>query len=476
MKIFDSMTQELKDVSEISEKNKIRLFVCGPTVYDDPHIGHARTYISFDIITRWLKHKGFNVFYLQNITDVDDKIINRAKERDLTPKELSGKYEQEYYEIMKSINVGNVSKYAKASDYIPEIIDQIKRLIKKGFAYETESGVYFEVEKFDGYGKLSKQDTSQMKVGARIEIDEKKKNPIDFALWKKSKIQPGGGLFKKFKLVDGDPMWKSPWGWGRPGWHIEDTAITEKEFGPQYEIHGGASELKFPHHEAEIAQEESVSGKSPMVKAWMHTGVLLVENKKMSKSLKNFIKIEDFIDEYNENILRFMIARYSYRAPVNYSKQVAEESKKSLMSIINFLNKISFVIKNKKETKPSEDFDLDKYKKDFEVSMDNDFNTPEAISSIFSLIKDMEPNVYNIGVKKLENIYNFVSDYLGILGIKNIKPEYKEIDEIKDKLEERNNAKENKNFDKSDKLRDEIEKLGYIIEDTPLGQYIVYNE
>ena len=265
--IYNTMTREKEELKV--KNNKIKLFVCGPTVYDYSHIGHARTYISFDVIVRYLKHEGYSVFYLQNITDIDDKIIKRAKERGEDPLELSHRFEKEYLNDMKRLNVNNVNFYARATEHMDEIINQVQTLIDKGYAYDTESGVYFDVSAYEDFGKLSNRNLDDLQDNARVQTDSNKRDPKDFALWKKQ---------------DEEPYWESPWGNGRPGWHIEDTAITEAYFGPQYDVHGGGLDLIFPHHDAEIAQMEAASGKKPLVQYWMHTGFLNVRGEKMSKS------------------------------------------------------------------------------------------------------------------------------------------------------------------------------------------------
>ncbi|MEK7146691.1 MAG: cysteine--tRNA ligase, partial [Patescibacteria group bacterium] len=279
LKIYNTLSGKKESLKKPANR-ALKLFVCGPTVYDYSHIGHARTYLFFDIFARYLKSLGFKTFYLQNITDIDDKIINRANREKKNISAVARFFEKEYYRDMKTLAVESVDCYGKAGDFIKEIQRQIQTLVKKGFAYKTKNGVYFEVKKFKNFGKLSRQNLNALRPGWRIEPDPGKKDPLDFALWKFSEQKP---------------YWPSLWGKGRPGWHIEDTAITGKIFGSQYDLHGGGNDLKFPHHEAEIAQAESASGKKPFVKIWLHTGFLLVNGEKMSKSLGNFITIKDFL-------------------------------------------------------------------------------------------------------------------------------------------------------------------------------------
>jgi cysteinyl-tRNA synthetase (EC 6.1.1.16) len=291
MQIFDTLSRDFKELKTVNGK-RLNVFVCGPTVYDKPHLGHARTYIFFDIFIRYLRYKGLRPFYLMNITDIDDKIINKANSENVPYNEISRRYSTEFFKIMKALRNESVNYYAFATDFINEIISQIERLMEKGYAYETSDGVYYSVEKFQDYGKLSHQDITQLKAGARVETNENKKNPLDFALWKKRKPN--------------EPYWNSPWGEGRPGWHIEDTAITERFFGYHYDLHGGGIDLVFPHHEAEIAQMEAISGKPPLVDYWVHTGHLSVENVKMSKSLGNFITVEEILKSYWPESVRLM--------------------------------------------------------------------------------------------------------------------------------------------------------------------------
>ncbi len=336
-------------------KQKIKLFVCGPTVYDAAHIGHARTYIAFDVIVKYLRQNGYNVFYLQNITDIDDKIINRAKEKNIAPEKLARRFEKEYLDDIKSLKINGVTKYARATDHIKEIIGQVTRLIKKGCAYKIEDGIYYDISKFKGYGKLSKRTILQAEDGvSRIDESKDKKNKGDFCLWKLSK--------------PGEPSWPSPWGKGRPGWHIEDTAITEKYFGPQYDIHGGGRDLIFPHHEAEIAQMEAISGKSPLVKYWLHSGFLTVNGQKMAKSLGNFITIRDFLKENSARFLRFLVVKAHYRSPIDYNEKLILQTKRGLEKIDEFIEKIRN-IKSKKQVKEVNLFSTSAYASVFEKAM-----------------------------------------------------------------------------------------------------------
>jgi cysteinyl-tRNA synthetase len=442
-----------KDVLEPRKKNLLELFVCGPTVYDYPHLGHARTYIAFDIIVKYLKESGYNVFYLQNITDIDDKIIKRAKETNTTPRELAKRFEKEYLKDMKDLKISSVKKYARATDHIKEIISQIKRLEKKGFAYKTSDGIYYDIKKFKDYGKLSKRTTAQAEDGvSRIDDSIEKKNKGDFCLWKFSK--------------EGEPEWPAPFGKGRPGWHIEDTAISEKFFGNQYDIHGGARDLIFPHHEAEIAQMEAVSGKSPMVKYWLHTGFLTIEGRKMSKSLGNFITIKDFLKNNSARTLRFLIAKTHYRSPLNYTDNLLVQTERELERIDEFTDKLKTQKCSQKQPK------LKIPTREFKEAMEDDFNTPKAIAAIFELVKNgnslIDQNLLSKEDKK--NALGFLKEADKIF---NVLFWPKEKDTTPKKVQElaelREKYRKEKNWTGADKVREEISRLGWQIEDTESG-------
>jgi len=465
----------IKEPLEPIYKNRINLFVCGPTVYDDSHIGHARTYISFDVVARYLKYKGFSVFYLQNITDVDDKIIQRAIELQVSPTMLARKFEKRYLEDMRALGVTNVNYYARATEHIPEIIDQIERLVEKGFAYETETGVYFDESRFEDFGKLSHQTAEDLKKH-RIEPDPTKRNPGDFSLWKKRQ--------------DGeDVTWDSPWGKGRPGWHIEDTAITETYFGPQYDIHGGAMDLIFPHHEAEIAQMESASGKKPLVGCWMHTGFLNVKGEKMSKSLGNFITIREMLQRYDAESFRFFVLSAHYRSPIDFSEAALEQSSKSLERIRRLARTIDEQIAMNKEIKEEIihqssatgmiDAGLVEAKAKFLEHMDNDFNTPYALRVIFELVRDVNRriNEKTISVKVLHDVLVFLRDAGEILGISFSGKESESKGAAEDLtgnlieilIDIRQKLREKKDWQLADEIRSRMNKLEIVLEDAKAG-------
>lgn len=470
MKIYNSLNQKKEEIKKNKEQ---KLFVCGPTVYDLSHIGHARTYLAFDIITKYLRSRGFEVNYVQNITDIDDKIIQKGKKKRVSPFDISNEFEEKYYEDMKALGIDSINEYVRSRDVIPEIIFQIESLIKNGFAYETTEGVYFKVREFKDYGKLSNQNIDDLRSGSRVEIDDTKEDPLDFVLWKfpKSKEnikEEGNGPV----IVDGEPLWKSPWGWGRPGWHIEDTAISESKFGPQYDLHGGAEELKFPHHESEIAQQEAASGKKPFVRIWMHTGVLTVDGEKMGKSLGNFVTIRDFLKNHSPKILRWLIINNHYRSKVNYFEDVMEQPKQSLETLETFLAKLRFVAANdnNQETETVSD-QIDQLEKQFHEAMEDDFNTPKATASIFTFIKNIQSKLWSLKKQDAQKSYITITNLIKSLGLDLSIPATP--NEVQELLKERDKLRSNKQFIQADKLRNKLKTLGYEIEDTPLGSFAI---
>ena len=446
MDIYSTLTRSKENLETIN-KNRINLFVCGPTVYDDAHIGHGRTYISFDTIKRYLEYSGYAVFYIQNITDIDDKIINRSKESGIPAHDIARKFEKRYIEDMTKLNVTGVNLFARATDHLSEIIDQIQRLIDKGFAYESEDGVYFEIKKFEEFGKLSNRKVDELESHREL-AETTKRNEQDFALWKKR------------EGVD-EPVWPSPWGDGRPGWHIEDTAITEYYFGEQYDVHGGGLDLIFPHHEAEITQMEAVSGKSPMVRYWLHTGFLNVNGEKMSKSLHNFITIRDLLEEWDADTFRFFVLSTHYRSPIDFSKDSLHQSQKSLEKIKKFYSALDVEAGDAESDLEA----LTAAKEEFFNSMDDDFNTPKAIASLFVLISDCKS--IDLSDNDKIAIKSFLDDVSQILGIDFTLEEVSAgSDDLLNLITDvRSQLRAAKQYDLSDKIRDELINLGYEIND-----------
>jgi cysteinyl-tRNA synthetase len=448
-----------KEPLKARKGKKINLFVCGPTVYDFSHIGHARTYIAFDVIVRYLKATKYNVFYLQNITDIDDKIIKRAAETQVSPKELAGRFEKEYLQDMKALRVLSVNKYARATDYISEIISQVHRLLEKEHAYVIpDDGIYYDISSFKEYGKLSGRTTQQAQDAvSRIDDSVKKRHKGDFALWKFSK--------------KGEPKWKSPWGQGRPGWHIEDTAITEKHFGAQYDIHGGARDLIFPHHEAEIAQMEGVSGKKPLVRTWMHTGFLTINGEKMSKSLGNYITIQDFLLKHSPRLLRFFVLKTHYRSPIDYSESNLVQAEQELERIDEFVQKLK-TLKSAPATSKNVKL-VQKSRKAFFAAMEDGVNTPKAVAVLFELVKEgntlLAKLLLNIDdakdilalLKEIDEIFSFI--------FWQEKTTAKIPQEITALLEKRERYRKEKEWQKADETRALLLKKGWQVEDTEKG-------
>lgn len=445
LKLYNTLTRK-KEVFKPRQGRRVNLFVCGPTVYDYMHIGHAKTYIQFDVIVKYLKFRGYRVFYLQNITDLDDKIIKKAKEEKTNPLKLTREFEKYYHQDEKKLGINSVNKYARATDYIKQITKQTKTLIKKGYAYKISDGYYYDIKKFKDYGKLSRRTALGAEDAvSRIDKSVGKKNKGDFCLWKFSKPD--------------EPSWQTELNKGRPGWHIEDTAITEANFGPQYDIHGGARDLIFPHHEAEIAQMEAISGKKPMVKYWLHTGFLNVRGQKMGKSLKNFITIREVLKKYNPKTLRFFYLTSNYRSPINFNEKTLEKAKNSLERLNDFVQKT--------RTNEKDDPKLVKQTKErFIQAMDNDFDTVKALATIFEFVKKSYKK--NVGGEKTYNFFKELDKIFGILDLKKQPVPQKVITLAK----KREKLREQKNWSEADQIRQKINNLGFEIEDTDQGQMI----
>jgi len=467
LQIYNTLSNKVESLSPI-KRGKINLFVCGPTVYDYSHLGHARTYIAFDMLVNYLKHLGFDVFYLQNITNIDDKIIQRAKEKNINPKDLAQQFEKEYMADMKTLQIKSVKKYARATQHIKEIISQVERLLNKGFAYQTTDGIYFDVSKFANYGKLSKRTAEGAEDGtSRIDEGVEKKNKADFCLWKlasKKQSEPKGF----------EPNWSSPWGPGRPGWHIEDTAITEKYFGAQYDIHGGARDLIFPHHEAEISQMEAISNKSPLVKYWMHTGFLTINGQKMSKSLGNFITIRDFLKQNSPQVLRMFIFSSHYRSPIDLKYTAMQEAKTNIEKLQDLITKLQFSfptpgVGRVRKLPDSGSGESQKLQDKFWKELEDDFNTPKAKAVLFEIA-----NLANEKIAKKELTKKEAKEVLKFLKQANKiflfldfkKKETAEIpEEIKKLAKQREKFRKEKEWQKADEMRKQIENLGYNVED-----------
>lgn len=456
MVIYDTLSGKKDGLPQ--SNSKLRVFVCGPTVYDYAHIGNARTYCSFDTIIRYLRSQKLKIYYLQNITDVDDKIIKRAREEKKDPKAIANFYARAYKQDTASLGITSVNKYAKATGFIRQIVKQIQTLVAKGHAYKIDGdGYYFDISTFPEYGKLSKRSAEQAEDSvSRIDESVSKKNKGDFCLWK----------FEK----PGEPSWNTPLGKGRPGWHIEDTAITEYFFGPQYDIHGGGIDLKFPHHEAEIAQQESSSGKKPMVKIWMHIGALLVEGRKMSKSLGNFITIRDFLKKHSPVTFRYLVASHHYRSPIDYSEKLAAQAEGALWNLRQFIGKLRLVRGGEKNKTDIATL-LERSSDVFHKAMADDFNTPEALAAVFGAVNAINHEIWNLSQREAETTANWALDRLASLGIELKFPHIPL--KIRYLAKQRNLSRTNQQFIQADALRKEVEALGYIVDDTPAGPLIL---
>ena len=441
-------------------KKVLKMFACGPTVYGPAHIGHARVEIVFDAFARHLRDAGYPLLYVQNITDVDDKIIARAEEEGVTPQIVARRYEKEYLAAMKELGVTSVDRRARASDFIPEMIQQIARLEKKGYAYKAAHGVYFDVRKFKGYGALSRQDLDEVRHGSRIESDPEKRDPLDFAVWKLSASPDEIG-------------WQSPWGRGRPGWHIEDTAITEKLLGQQYDIHGGGIDLKFPHHECEIAQQEAASGKKPFVKVWMHVAHVTIGGAKMSKSAHNSVDVAEFLERHSAGVLRFMFMGAHYRSPMNYTEGLAAAAAAGLANLAAFLGRADLVALKGVASEPNPSAVtawLAPHDRAFSAALDDDFNTPGALGALFSFVNECEKRIWVMSRGEAVLARNFVVKRLALFGIAIRKSPVPLL--IKGYAKKREALRAAGQFAEADRLRTEIETAGYAVSDTPFGPLI----
>lgn len=460
MKIYNTLTRKKEEFVPI-DKNEIKIYVCGPTVYNYFHIGNARPFVVFDTLRKYLEYRGLNVKFVQNFTDVDDKIINKAREEGTSAGEVSEKYIEEYYKDALALNVQKASIHPKVTENIDEIITFVQGLIDKGYAYEVNGDVYFSTRKFKDYGKLSKQNIEDLESGARIEIGEKKQDPLDFALWKAQKTED-------------ELAWKSPWGMGRPGWHIECSVMSTKYLGETIDIHAGGQDLTFPHHENEIAQTEAQTGK-PFANYWMHNGYITIDNEKMSKSKGNFFTVRDILNEYDGEIMRFFLLSGHYRNPINFSRELMEQAKNGLLRMQNAKNNLKHLIGNSTGSitdpeKASLD-ELLKYKDKFIAAMEDDLNTADAITAVFELVKDINTATKDGSSKEYaDKCLSLLDELTGVLGLLREKEEDNGIDdEIQKLVDERQAARKAKNFARADEIRDLLKAKGITLEDTPQG-------
>ena len=460
MKIFNTLTRRKEELKTLVP-NELKVYACGPTVYNFIHIGNARPLCVFDTFRRYMEYRGYKVNFVQNFTDIDDKIIRRANEEGTDYKTVSEKYIEEFWVDAKGMNVREATTHPKATENIDEIINIVSTLIEKGYAYAVDNGdVYFSPKQFKEYGKLSHQPLEDLEAGARINVEEVKHEPMDFALWKSAK--------------PGEPYWESPWGHGRPGWHIECSAMVRRYLGETIDIHCGGQDLVFPHHENEIAQSECCNG-VPFANYWMHNGFISVDNVKMSKSLGNFFTVRDVANEYGYEPIRYFLISSHYRSPINYSVDIIEQCKASLVRLYNCRESLDFAMKNATDA-VVENADeikakLNSPKDQFITAMDDDLNTADAITAIFELVKDINTTVITDAPNKelVELATTLFDELTGVLGlVYNRKTESLD-DEIEKLIEARTQARKDRNWAEADRIRDELKAQGIVLEDTPQG-------
>lgn len=461
MKIYNTMTRKKEEFIPL-EEGKVKMYVCGPTVYNFIHLGNARPFTVFDTLRRYFEYRGYEVTYIQNFTDVDDKIIKRSHEEGISPEEVAEKYIKEYFIDCDGLGIKRATVHPQVTDNIENIIVFVQDLIDKGYAYEAGGDVLFRTRKFKEYGKLSHQNIEELELGARIDVDDKKEDPLDFVLWKAKK--------------EGEPGWQSPWGEGRPGWHIECSVMSNRYLGNTIDIHAGGQDLQFPHHENEIAQSECRNGHT-FARYWMHNGYINVDGEKMSKSLGNFFTVRDISKKYDLGLVRFFLLATQYRNPVNFSDTVLEQAKAGLERLTNARDNAEFILGNLADSSLRDEekelaTGLDKYRERFIESMDDDLNTADAISVIFELAKFMNTNISDQSSKEFVQLnLDIFNELTGVLNIANKSVE--EDDSLSQKVEDliakRAQAKKEKNFDLADQIRDELTAMGIAIEDTRQG-------
>ncbi len=459
MKVYNTLTRKKEELVPITP-GEIKMYACGPTVYNYIHIGNARPLCIFDILRRYLEYRGYNVKFVQNFTDIDDKIIRRANEEHVDFSEISERYIKEFWTDADGLNVRHATINPKATENIDAIIQIISTLIEKGYAYEAQGDVYFSTEKFKDYGKLSHQPLEDLEAGARIMVGEGKHEPMDFAVWKAAK--------------PGEPAWDSPWGKGRPGWHIECSAMNWRYLGDTIDIHCGGQDLIFPHHENEIAQSECFTGK-PFAHYWMHNGYINVDNVKMSKSLGNFFTVRDVAEKYGYEPIRYLLISAQYRSPINYSTDIIEQCIAALNRLYTCRDSLDFELKNAADAEHDGDKAIidgfDKYREQFISAMDDDLNTADAIASIFELVRDINTNVVGKTPSKalVEGAIAMFDELTGVLGlVYNRKTETLDSD-VEALIEARTNARKEKNWAEADRIRDQLKEMGIVLEDTAQG-------
>jgi len=466
MQVYNTLTNRKEEFVPI-EPGKVRMYVCGPTVYNFFHIGTASPFVVFDTLRRYFKYRGYEVKFVQNFTDVDDKIINRAKEEGISAPEVSEKYIKEYFNDAEALGVLKADVHPKVSEHIPEIIEFVQTLIDKGYAYEADGDVYYSTRKFPEYGKLSGQNIDDLESGARIAIGEVKEDPLDFALWKARK-------------EESEIAWESPWGMGRPGWHIECSTMAKKHLGETIDIHGGGQDLTFPHHENEIAQSEACNG-VPFAHYWMHNGYINVDGKKMSKSLNNFFTVRDIREQYSGDVIRFFLLSGHYRSPINFSDALMEQSKQGYERIATAIETLEFLKTNGSDEAMADEAakiaSLDQYRDKFIEAMDDDLNTADGIAAIFELVSEINLDVKDGASKSFaEEALKRIKELTDVLGIFGGEDEEEGLgDDIQALIDERQAARKEKNWARADEIRDQLAAMGITLKDTPQGVQVIRN-
>ncbi|MGJ0847547.1 cysteine--tRNA ligase [Tissierella praeacuta] len=459
MELYNTLTRKKEKFVPIVD-GQVSMYTCGPTVYNYIHVGNARPMVVFDTLRRFFIYKGYNVKYIVNFTDIDDKIINKANEENTTFKDIADRYIEAFLEDAKGLNIYEEKTiHPKATEFIEQMIQFIEALIEKGAAYNVDGNVYFNIESAKDYGKLSKKNIEDLISGARVGVSEEKNNPMDFALWKKAK--------------EGEPSWDSPWGKGRPGWHIECSVMSRTLLGDTIDIHAGGEDLQFPHHENEIAQSETLTEK-PFANYWMHNAMLNVDNQKMSKSLGNFFTVKDIAKEFDLEVLRFFLLSAHYRSPINFTREVMKQIENGLERLYNGKKNLEYLLEKTEDRKLSEEEKeilsiVEKYKNEFIESMEDDLNTADAIASLFEIVKFSNSNLNErVSRELVENVYNILLELANVLGILHKKEEILE-EEILELIEKRTVARKNKDFKLADEIRDALKEKGIILEDTQEG-------
>lgn len=459
IKVYNTLNKKKEEFIPLTP-GEVKMYVCGPTVYNFFHIGNGRTFIVFDTIRRYFEYRGFKVDFVQNFTDIDDKMIKKANEEGTTVKKIGDTYIKEYYQDADALNIERATVNPRATEFIGEIIKFVKGLVDKGYAYEVDGDVYFSTKKFQGYGKLSGQNIEDLQSGARISVDERKKDPMDFAIWKAQK--------------PGEPAWNSPWGMGRPGWHIECSCMAKKLLGETIDIHAGGSDLKFPHHENEIAQSEALTGE-PFARYWLHSAFVNVNNEKMSKSLNNFFTAREILERYDADVIRFLMLSAHYRQQLNFSEDLLESAKASVERIYNAIGNLENLIDEVSREEMNEEEkayleSLNKYKEKYIEKMDDDFNTADAITAIFDLIKDTNTNITIDSSKELaQKALELIRELGAPLGMFQKSTKGNLAEEIEALIAKRQQARKDRDFALADKIRDELKDRGIVLEDTPQG-------